>query len=166
MKKTVLVSDPFGRECEPTFPKRAKGLVHKGRARWIGENRICLAVPPDHDFRKDADMMETEIRTPAVTAEYILAQIEKIGEEPAYIGEAIAKIDNSAPEKSDAIAKVVQAREETNRELLNFYRSVFSGLDREAHAMTVLEKAVTEQDLPMGEVTRMLSRLLGFEDKQ
>ena len=165
MNKTVLVSDSSGREYEPTFARRARGLVHKGRARWIGENRICLTAPPDHDFRKDTDMADNE-KKPALTAEYILAQIEKIGEEPAYIGEAIAKIDNSAPEKSAAIAAVVEARETTNRALLDFYRQTYAGLDREAHAMTVLEKAAATANIPMGEVTRMLNRLLGYEDKK
>ena len=166
MNKTVLVSDPDGREYEPTFAKRARGLVHKGRARWIGENRICLAVPPDHDFRKDTDMADITAKTPAPSAEYVLAQIEKIGEEPAYIKEAIAKIDNSVPEKSEAVARVVEAREETNRELLGFYRALYADLNREAHAMTVLEKAASTPGTPVGEVTRMLNRLLGYEDKK
>ncbi len=166
MRRTVLVSDESGKEYEPTFEKRARGLCKKGRARWIGENRICLAVPPDHDFRKDADMAELESakKTPALTAEYLLAQIEKIGEEPAYIGEAIAKIDNSAPEKSHAIAAVVEARETTNRALLDFYRQIYNDLNKEAHAMTVLEKAASPPGTPVGEVTRMLNRLLGFEE--
>ncbi|MBE6723725.1 MAG: hypothetical protein E7576_00805 [Ruminococcaceae bacterium] len=162
MRKTVLVSDESGNEYEPTFEKRARGLVKKGRARWIGDNRICLASPPDHDFRKDTEMSENRIE-PALTVEYVLGQIEKISAEPAYIGEAIAKIDNSAPEKSGSIAAVVEARESTNRAVLDFYRQIYSDLNAEAHAMTVLEKAVSTAGIPMGEVTNMLNRLLGFE---
>ena len=163
MRRTVLVSDESGKEYEPTFEKRARGLCKKGRARWIGENRICLAAPPDHDFRKDRDMSEDMNRTavPSMNAEYILAQIEKIAEEPAYIREAIEKIDNSAPEKSAAIASVVEAREATNRSLLDFYRQIYCDLNITAHAMTVLEKAAGTPNIPMGEVTRMLSNLLG-----
>ena len=167
MKRTVLVTDDAGKEYEPTFEKRARGLCKKGRARWIGKDAICLAAPPDHDFRKDSDMSENIIpAAPSMSADYILAQIEKIAEEPAYIGEAIAKIDNSAPEKSAAIASVVEARESTNRSLLDFYRQIYSDLNLQAHAMTVLEKASETPNIPMGEVTRMLNKLLGFEDKK
>ena len=167
MQRTVLVTDETGKEYEPTFEKRARGLCRKGRARWIGENAICLSAPPDHDFRKDSGMSEDKnLSAPAMNAGYILAQIEKIAEEPAYIGEAIAKIDNSAPEKSAAIASVVEARESTNRALLDFYRQIYSDLNLEAHAMTVLEKASETPNIPMGEVTNMLNSLLGFENKK
>ena len=110
-----------------------------------------------------SDIIKTE---PAATVEYILGQIEKISEEPAYIREAIERIDNSAPEKSASIAAVVEAREATNRKVLDFYRQIYSDLNPEAHAMTVLEKAAATPNLPMGEVTRMLSQLLGFEYKK
>lgn len=166
MRKTVLVSDESGSEYEPTFEKRARGLVKKGRARWIGENRICLASPPDHDFRKDTDMSDLIKNEAAPTVEYVLGQIEKLSEEPAYIREAIEKIDNSAPEKSEAIARVVEAREATNQAALDFYRQIYGDFNMQAHAMTVLEKAASTANIPMGEVTRMLSQLLGLEYKK
>ena len=109
--------------------------------------------------------MSETIKEPALTVEYVLGQIEKISAEPAYIAEAIAKIDNSVPEKSHAIASVVEARETTNRAALDFYRQVYSDLNAEAHAMTVLEKAVSTAGIPMGEVTNMLNKLLGYESK-
>ena len=165
MHRTVLVSDDSGKDYEPTFEKRARGLVKKGRAHWIGENRICLASPPDHDFRKESDMSEPIKTEPAATVEYVLGQIEKLSEEPGYIREAIEKIDNSAPEKSQAIAAVVEARESTNRAALDFYRQIYSDLNLGAHAMTVLEKAAATPNIPMGEVTRMLNQLLGLEYK-
>ena len=76
MKRTVLVTDDTGKEYEPTFEKRARGLCKKGRARWIGKDAICLAAPPDHDFRKDSDMSENIIpAAPSMSADYILAHI-------------------------------------------------------------------------------------------
>ncbi len=45
IEKNVTVSDEFGNEYEPTWPIRAKGLVKKGRARFVSENHICLTVP-------------------------------------------------------------------------------------------------------------------------
>ncbi len=110
--KLIQVIDDSGKQYEPTHPKRAKGLVKKGRARFIGGDTICLVAPPDHDFEEVFPMADTN---PTMTVEYILGQIEKLSAEPAYIQEAIAKIDNSAPDKAPAIAAVVEERETTNR---------------------------------------------------
>ena len=52
MEKTVQVVDEVGNRYEATFPKRAKGLVKNGRARFIGENRICLVRPPDQNLEE------------------------------------------------------------------------------------------------------------------
>jgi len=46
--KNVIVVDEQGNEYEATYLKRAKGLVKNGRARFISENKICLACPPNH----------------------------------------------------------------------------------------------------------------------
>ena len=43
----MIVVDEQGNEYEATYPKRAKGLVKNGRARFVGENKICLACPPE-----------------------------------------------------------------------------------------------------------------------
>ncbi len=160
MMKRIQVVDDSGKQYEPTHPKRAKGLVKKGRARFIGGDTICLVAPPDHDFEEEPFMAELN---PTVTIEYVLAQIEKLSAEPAYVREAIEKIDNSAPDKAPAIASVVEAREATNRSILDFYRQIYADLNPQAHAMTVLEKAAGTAGIPMGEVTNMLNRLLGLE---
>ena len=47
MTKNIEVVDEQGNVYGATYPKRAKGLVKNGRARFVGENRICLACPPD-----------------------------------------------------------------------------------------------------------------------
>ena len=46
IEKNVIVVDEQGNIFEATYPKRAKGLVKKGRARFISESMICLACPP------------------------------------------------------------------------------------------------------------------------
>ncbi len=46
-RKNVIVVDEQGNEYEATYPKRAKGFVKNGRARFVDENKICLACPPD-----------------------------------------------------------------------------------------------------------------------
>lgn len=46
VERSVIVTDERGNEYEATYPKRARGLVKKGRARYIGENKICLTETP------------------------------------------------------------------------------------------------------------------------
>ncbi|MBR2474305.1 MAG: hypothetical protein IKB51_04685 [Clostridia bacterium] len=47
IEKNIVVVDEQGNILEATYPKRASGLVKKGRARFISENMICLACPPE-----------------------------------------------------------------------------------------------------------------------
>lgn len=54
----------------------------------------------------------------------ILDAIDIITTEMDYIYEAIKKIDNSVPAKSQAIAEVVKEREKTNRKLIAFYEQI------------------------------------------
>ncbi len=47
IEKNIIVVDELGNEYEATYPKRAKGLVKNGRARFINDNKICLLCPPE-----------------------------------------------------------------------------------------------------------------------
>lgn len=60
MEKNVLVVDEFGQEYGATYPKRAKGLVKNGRARFIDEHTICLACPPANPVPQSPDKEMTE----------------------------------------------------------------------------------------------------------
>ena len=57
IEKNIVVVDEQGNEYEATYPKRAKGLVKNGRARFIDENTICLACPPNIEL-EDKTMSE------------------------------------------------------------------------------------------------------------
>lgn len=46
IEKNIIVVDEKGNKYEATYPKRAKGLVKNGRARFINENTICMLCPP------------------------------------------------------------------------------------------------------------------------
>ncbi len=61
MTKNVNVVDDLGNRYVPTYAKRAKGLVKNGRARWVDENTICLACPPDDIDLEDAKMDKNKI---------------------------------------------------------------------------------------------------------
>ena len=56
----------------------------------------------------------------------ILDAIEVITTEMDYVYEAIKKIDNSVPAKSQAIAEIVKEREKTNRKLIAFYEQILN----------------------------------------
>lgn len=60
IEKNVRVTDEWGNEYEATYPKRAKGLVKKGRARFLSDDRICLACPPNRLDLEDMEMSEFE----------------------------------------------------------------------------------------------------------
>lgn len=56
--KNVRVIDEQGNEYEATYLKRAKGLVKKGRARFLSDNVICLACPPNISDLEDSQMKD------------------------------------------------------------------------------------------------------------
>ena len=59
IEKNIVVVDEQGNEYEATYPKRAKGLVKNGRARFIDETTICLACPPNIEL-EDKIMSENK----------------------------------------------------------------------------------------------------------
>ena len=89
IEKNVIVVDENGKEYEATYLKRAKGLVKNGRARFINENKICLACPPKNEL-EDKRMSEnknvnnqSKPQTPEIpkqptkfTVDYILTMLE------------------------------------------------------------------------------------------
>ncbi len=87
----MIVVDELGNEYGATWPKRARGLVKSGRARFIDENRICLACPPDKINESEDIKMSENINIEAMeavetaentatkyTLDYVLEQIENL----------------------------------------------------------------------------------------
>ena len=70
IEKNIRVVDEQGNEYEATYPKRAKGLVKNGRARFVDEQTICLACPPE-TFKEDEQMSDKELKINVVTGEVI-----------------------------------------------------------------------------------------------
>ena len=94
-----------------------------------------LNPDPGFDPRQSAPMADgaPQPLSPAgLSPEYILRQIESIHSNTAYLTDAVGKIaalsrgDNPAPDyRAQAIGSIVQAREETNCRLLEFYTNLF-----------------------------------------
>ena len=81
--------------------------------------------------------MAEEPASKILSIDYVLAQIEKIVENTAYIEAALGSLasvesvgpgDIGAEEKAKGIADVVRCRETTNQQLLAFYTKVFNDL--------------------------------------
>lgn len=140
MPKNIEVVDEAGNTYAPTYPKRAAGLVKHGRARFIDENRICLACPPDTKM-EDNNMNEL---FGEMTVQDILGRISSLVSQTDYLMaacNALAAMDDgetgkcaAAPEnvlgkaKANALATVVQSRETTNQIILHMYEKVYDDL--------------------------------------
>ncbi len=162
MEKNIRVVDERGNEYEATYPKRAKGLVKNGRARFLDENTISLACPP-HEFETEDIKMseniekiekveETKIAVTNYTIDYILVKIAEIQSQTEYLNQSISELskvrsegpeDIGAAEKAKALADVVRCRETTNQQILKLYEKMYdnmSGPDRGVKAEIELDK--------------------------
>ena len=170
MEKNVSVTDDSGSIVGATYPKRARGLVKKGRARWIGEGAIRLT--PGRNIKETTEeesMPDTEMPKTGATVDlaYILGQIELVRKDDEHIRNAISILSTESDATEDqaaALAKLVHEREETNRVILDFYRKIYEDMNTTARALTILEKAAgNSAPLPVGEITNLIYKLLGIE---
>ena len=131
MTKNISVVDTQGNIYEATYPKRAKGLVKKGRARFVDETTICLARPPYHT--EDEMMEENNTITTApkdkdlhLDEAYVIAKIEQIMGESEHLRKTLQILENSgmSGEAVIGIANMIEAREHTNREMISFLRHI------------------------------------------
>jgi hypothetical protein len=124
----VIVVDEQGNEYEATYPKRAKGLVKNGRARFVDENTICLASPPDH-------MEEQNMNANEISAElsYIYAKIDEISAESERLYEVLTNLRGLTEAQEMAAGNMVEAREHTNQRLIALLMSRLEQLSRPEH---------------------------------
>ena len=142
MNKNIEVVDEAGNVYEPTWPKRAKGLVKHGRARFVDENRICLTCPPDKT--EETHMSNTSIFGEMTVAD-ILNRINNIINQTSYIGEVAEALkamgdgdsgDMYSPgnvmgqAKAEALGAIVTSRETTNQQILRLYEKMYDDLIR------------------------------------
>ena len=149
IEKNIIVVDEQGNEYEATYPKRAKGLVKSGRARFVDENKICLACPPNFDL-EDKRMTEERKTESIYNIEYILSQIAKIQEQTEYLNIAIEKLSQmgdvegnmQCQANAQAIEDIVRCRETTNQQILSLYEKMYDDLkpDNRNKKLDVLDK--------------------------
>ncbi len=175
MEKNVIVVDEQGKQIGVTWPKRARGLVKKGRARYVDACTICLACPPDEDL-EDIQMNENIINIPeeefeqtkeaaqetfeeTITPEYILESVAEIIRRQKYIQSVIAQLENLGPEAAIALSQIVEKHETTNQKLIEFYQ--------EAYQKMVTPPDMTQiPDIAKNDYKRDMSKLLIEEIKK
>jgi len=156
MTKNVNVVDDLGNRYVPTYAKRAKGLVKNGRARWVDENTICLACPPDDMNLEDAKMdknkispvdgMVVEVRDSemsavrnGITLMDILERMDKIIAQGEGLRDIVFEIGNlpvnESPEggldgqaRAQAIESIVCSREANNERMLKMLDKMYEDM--------------------------------------
>ena len=145
MIKNVIVVDEQGNEYGATYPKRAKGLVKNGRARFVDENKICLACPPDKILEEEKMSNNTtnkpEQKANEITEQQIFEQItllqtqltqnaqtslHRLSDALDFIGE---DNENELPyEQITEICNVFKTRELTLLKLLEMYERMYADI--------------------------------------
>ena len=140
----MIVIDSQGNEYEATYPKRAKGLVKSGRARFVGENKICLACPPkdnleDKNMGNNTNTVETTANT-ELTAKEIFDQIVALQNELKNTQSLQNMVDaiRTACSNGDVNNEVVESitlpfaqREDTLRKMLAMYEKMYYDMQQE-----------------------------------
>ena len=173
IEKNIIVVDETGKEYEATYPKRAKGLVKNGRARFIGENKICLLCPPELELEdrimSENKFTEQEISTQSVdftvndsktlTSKEIfekIVELQKQLTESSYhslhrLDDSITSICESEDIESrgDRISEVCGVftlRENTFAKILEIYEKMYRDLNViETQKVDAIKSAFSEQ---------------------
>ena len=147
IEKNIIVVDKNGTVYESTWLKRANGLVKKGRARWLDEQTICLACPPEQtEDIKMENNMQTEpvmngcnVQSPAeaaggLTLEGLLNRMDAIRKEMLSMKELASTMETIANQGgeddaghiAEATGKAFIARETTCQMQLNFLERIYT----------------------------------------
>lgn len=142
MTKNIEVVDEQGNVYGATYPKRAKGLVKNGRARFVGNNRICLACPPCTNGISEGNMdnnKSTQNVDNCRNRQDDRPTSREIFEEVRWITESIR--DNDFMQKLDDSIASICAAEDVNSDAMQ--AMVEAVCDTYKARTLVLEKTLT-----------------------
>ena len=155
IEKNVIVVDEQGNEYEATYPKRAKGLVKNGRARFVGENKICLACPPDK-ISEENKMEENKLTAKEIFVQLTILQkqlTENSQTSLHRLGDALSTFESENVEVScDQIAEVCdvfKTRELTLLKMLEMYERMYNDIQKEEAQKVNLVKAAFDNNMAM-----------------
>ena len=144
--KNIEVVDEFGKKYEATYPKRARGLVKHGRARYITPTKIELirpkrAAPQPQHPPETGSTMEEKASPPlifnlednimsenTINPSEILSRIDTILADSAHITRALdyAKdINMSGAVQEHPITAIVMSRETTNQRMIDLLEKMY-----------------------------------------
>jgi hypothetical protein len=151
IEKNIIVVDENGTVFESTWLKRANGLVKKGRARWLDEQTICLACPPepmeDNEMEnmKQAETVEERVddtesakqpdnKLGNLTIEGLLDRMDAIRKEMLFMNELLSTMENitnqggedDAGHIAEATSQAFIARETTCQQQLRFLEKIYN----------------------------------------
>jgi hypothetical protein len=153
IEKNVIVIDEQGNEYEATYPKRAKGLVKNGRARFVGENKICLACPPNEHLEGNK-MEENKLTAKDIFVQLTILQkqltensqtsLHRLGDAITSIGEE----DNDARyEQVTEVCDVFKTRELTLQRMLEMYEKMYEDVQKEQARKVDMIKAAFDNNM-------------------
>ncbi len=155
IEKNVIVVDEQGNEYEATYPKRAKGLVKNGRARFVDENKICLACPPDRILEEE-NMEENRLTAKEIFVQLTILQkqlTENSNTSLHRLGDAITSIGE---EESDVryeqvaeVCDVFKTRELTLLKMLEMYEKMYDDIQNEETKKVNLVKSAFDNNMAM-----------------
>jgi hypothetical protein len=135
--KNIAVTDQSGIDYEPTYLRRAKGLVKSGRARWVDEEHICLTCPPERFETEDNNMNENQIAYIKEQIEFLKADLNR--EIPLNFGSELQ------PENA---RRIEEMRDETRKKILIFLDQLSNPDKREEEKQyyrNLLEKMISDR---------------------
>ncbi len=153
IEKNVIVVDEQGNVYEATYPKRAKGLVKNGRARFVDENTICLACPPNENL-EDEKMEENKLTAKDIFVQLTILQkqltensqtsLHRLGDAITSIGEE----DNDARyEQVTEVCDVFKTRELTLLKMLEMYEKMYEDVQKEQAKKVDMIKAAFDNNM-------------------
>lgn len=140
--KNVMVLDAHLNPLHPTYPRRARHLVKRGRAEWVDDTTIRMLSDPPQEERAKA-MPENEATAREEWVEYLKGLADKLTANDGVAMAAIEAIRSLAgsPSLGDkpsmAVGKIVEASQKARGDVL---RSLTEFLHRQVALGKLLER--------------------------
>ncbi len=160
-KKIIIVIDEYGNVHESTYPKRARGLVKSGRARYVNENTILLITDLPKNYNLEENKMTDNQRTivennnlkeqsSEINQEYIIKKIDEIIKmnQEALLRTDLAQFSNVPGTKNP-----IQSICETNNKMIDLLREMYvSNLNKKSTDDFILEGYMRALEESIGNV--------------
>jgi hypothetical protein len=153
IEKNIAVTDESGKQYEPTYWKRAKGLVKHGRARWVDEEKICLTCPPEQIEAEDITMDEKVANNIKDQIAFLKADLDslKITMEPG-VGQGM--VQTILKYREDTRQKILQLMsklagiepEQADPTEKQYYRQMLERIANDRAALQTAKEAAEEMD--------------------